>query len=115
MAKRELEHDRIPMPNGWFAVAFSRDLVPGEVKRIHYFGQELVLFRTRSGQVAVLDAYCAHLGAHLAEGGQRDAPGHLIERLVARVPFEASPIAGRWFDIGDRDDLEAARAAFSRP
>jgi len=48
---------------------------------------------------------------HLASGGEGDAPGHLIERLVERVPFEAAPIAGRWFDIGDRADLEAARAA----
>ena len=27
-------------------------------------------FRTRSGEATVLDAYCAHLGAHLAEGGR---------------------------------------------
>ena len=50
---------------------------------------------------------------HLDEGGGRDAPGHLIERLVGQVPFQASPIGGRWFDIGDRDDLEAARAELS--
>jgi glucose-1-phosphate thymidylyltransferase len=49
--------------------------------------------------------------AHLAAGGERDAPGHLMEHLVERIPFEASPIGGSWFDIGDRSDLEAARAA----
>jgi phenylpropionate dioxygenase-like ring-hydroxylating dioxygenase large terminal subunit len=64
------EHTALPIPNGWFAVAFSRDLLPGEVKRIAYFGKELVLFRTRSGVPKVLDAYCVHLGAHLAEGGR---------------------------------------------
>jgi phenylpropionate dioxygenase-like ring-hydroxylating dioxygenase large terminal subunit len=58
-----------PVPNGWFAVAWSKDLVPGDVRRIRYFDQELVLFRTRSGAARVLDAYCSHLGAHLAEGG----------------------------------------------
>lgn len=63
-------HTELPIPNGWFAVAFSKDLVAGEVKRIRYFDNELVLFRTRSGQARVLDAYCAHLGAHLAEGGK---------------------------------------------
>jgi nitrite reductase/ring-hydroxylating ferredoxin subunit len=63
-------HTELPIPNGWFAVAFSKDLVPGEVKRIRYFGEELVLFRTRSGVARVLDAYCAHLGAHLGEGGK---------------------------------------------
>ena len=58
------------LPNGWFAVAFSKDLVPSNVRRAYYFDQELVLFRTRAGRAKVLDAYCAHLGAHLAEGGR---------------------------------------------
>ena len=60
----------LPIPNGWFAVAWSKDLVPGEVKRTRYFGQDLVMFRTRQGRVHVFDAYCAHLGAHLGEGGR---------------------------------------------
>jgi nitrite reductase/ring-hydroxylating ferredoxin subunit len=70
LSSREREHTELAIPNGWFAVAFSKDLVPGEVKRIRYFDEELVLFRTRSGQARVLDAYCAHLGAHLGEGGR---------------------------------------------
>jgi phenylpropionate dioxygenase-like ring-hydroxylating dioxygenase large terminal subunit len=70
MSSRERHHTQLPIPNGWFAVAFGRDLVPGEVKRIRYFDEDLVLFRTRSGRARVLDAYCAHLGAHLAEGGR---------------------------------------------
>jgi len=70
------------IPNGWFAVAFSRDLGEGEVKRIRYFEEELVLFRTRSGQAAVLSAYCPHLGAHLAEGGRVAGEG-------IRCPFHA--------------------------
>ena len=67
---RTAEHTELPMPNGWFAVAFSRDLVPGEVKAITYFDRDLVLFRTREGEARVLDAYCPHLGAHLGEGGR---------------------------------------------
>lgn len=55
------------------------------------------------------------VAGHLAEGGARDAPGHLMERLVTRVPFEAAPIAGRWFDIGDRDDLDAVVREYGRP
>ena len=35
-------------PTGWFIVAFGSDLAPGQVKRAHYFGEELVLFRTES-------------------------------------------------------------------
>jgi phenylpropionate dioxygenase-like ring-hydroxylating dioxygenase large terminal subunit len=63
-------HVQLPIPNGWFAVAWSKDLVDGEVKRARYFGEELVVFRTRSGVVRVLDAYCVHLGAHIGEGGR---------------------------------------------
>ncbi|HYC57043.1 MAG TPA: Rieske 2Fe-2S domain-containing protein [Candidatus Binatia bacterium] len=70
MAKRELEHTRLPIPNGWFAVAWSKDVIAGGVKSIHYFDEEMVLFRTRSGEARVVDAYCVHLGAHLGEGGR---------------------------------------------
>ena len=56
-------------PTGWFIVAFASDLAAGQVKRSHYFGEELVLFRTESGRVHVMDAYCQHLGANLGVGG----------------------------------------------
>jgi phenylpropionate dioxygenase-like ring-hydroxylating dioxygenase large terminal subunit len=47
-------------------------VVPGAVLPLHYFGQELVLFRSEDGQASVLDAHCAHLGAHLGYGGRVD-------------------------------------------
>ena len=56
-------------PTGWFIVGFASELVPGQVKRAHYFGEELVIFRTASGQINVLDAYCQHLGANMGVGG----------------------------------------------
>ena len=59
-----------PYPRGWFMVALSSELAPGEVKAVHYFGQELVLFRTESGKPQLFDAYCSHLGAHLGHGGR---------------------------------------------
>jgi 3-ketosteroid 9alpha-monooxygenase subunit A len=58
-----------PIPFGWFAIEYCKDLAPGEVKPLQYFGRELVLFRTESGDAALLDAYCPHLGAHLGYGG----------------------------------------------
>jgi nitrite reductase/ring-hydroxylating ferredoxin subunit len=36
---------------------------------LRYFGRDWVLFRAESGQAHVLDAFCPHLGAHLAHGG----------------------------------------------
>ena len=40
------------------------------VKAVRLLGQDLVLFRAQSGEPRVLDAYCPHLGAHLALGGR---------------------------------------------
>ena len=60
--------DLPPFPRGWFAVACSGELAPGDVAARTYFGQELVLFRDRAGSLGVLDAYCAHLGANLGDG-----------------------------------------------
>ena len=43
----------VHFPTGWFAVAASRELAAEEVKPIHYFGTDLVLFRTEAGQAVV--------------------------------------------------------------
>ena len=57
------------IPNSWYVVAYSGDVACGDVRRLDYFERELVLFRGESGALAVLDAYCPHLGAHLGVGG----------------------------------------------
>ena len=57
-----------PVPNGWFAVARADEVERGAVLPVHYFGQDLVVFRTAGGEPHVLEAYCAHLGAHLGVG-----------------------------------------------
>ncbi len=67
---------------GWFVVAFSGELSPGEVKPLSYWGQELVLFRTEKGEAKVLDAFCPHMGAHLGHGGR-------VEGECIRCPFHA--------------------------
>ncbi|BAZ50085.1 Rieske (2Fe-2S) region [Nostoc sp. NIES-4103] len=56
-------------PNGWFRVGYSNELAIKEVKPLHYFGQDLVLFRTEDSIAHVMDAHCPHLGAHLGYGG----------------------------------------------
>jgi len=56
---------------GWHIVLFSQELQVGEVKKLHYFEQDLVAYRGESGQVAILDAHCPHLGANLGSGGGR--------------------------------------------
>lgn len=67
-------------PTGWFQVAWSDEIGVGEVHRMHYFGQDLVAWRAESGQLAVMNAYCEHLGAHLGFGGH-------VEGEVIQCPF----------------------------
>lgn len=57
-------------PTGWFQVAWSAELEPGSVRPMKYFGHELVAWRSASGKVTVMDAFCEHLGAHLGHGGR---------------------------------------------
>lgn len=69
-------HGSIPgLPIGWFLLGYLGDLEPGAVQPLRYFGRDLVLFRTASGAVTLLDAFCPHLGAHLGHGGKVDGEG----------------------------------------
>ncbi len=71
-----------PLPNSWFQVAFSDELAVGEVRPLHYFGEDLVLFRDEEGKARVFDAYCPHMGAHLGHGGR-------VVGTTLRCPFHA--------------------------
>jgi len=87
-------------PIGWFSVARSRDLAVGEVKRVVCFDRELALFRTRSGQPVLLDAFCPHLGAHLG------IEGRVVGETV-RCPFHGWRFGadGQCVDIPYCDEL----------
>ncbi|HLN17062.1 MAG TPA: Rieske 2Fe-2S domain-containing protein [Acidimicrobiales bacterium] len=87
-------------PTGWYIVAWSTDMTPGTVKRLHYFGRELVCWRSESGSIAVMDAYCQHLGGHLGVGGKVvgdiiQCPWHAWEwnqdGTNARIPYSKEP------------------------
>jgi 3-ketosteroid 9alpha-monooxygenase subunit A len=69
-------------PKGWFAVAFSGELAPGAVQPMRWFGRRFVAFRGESGKLAILDAYCPHLGADLGVGGK-------VVGDSVRCPFHA--------------------------
>ncbi len=67
-------------PTGWFLACFSDELKAGQVKELKFMGNDLVAFRTESGQACVTDAFCPHMGAHFAYGGK-------IEGETIRCPF----------------------------
>lgn len=58
-----------PFPDSWYAIAWSSEVAAEKAVPVQAFGRELVAFRTTTGAVHVLDAYCPHLGAHLGHGG----------------------------------------------
>lgn len=53
---------------GWYFALPSHQLKIGEVKAVQMCGHELVVFRSEEGKVSALDAYCPHMGTHLAKG-----------------------------------------------
>lgn len=55
---------------GWYLVAWSVELGPGDVKPLRYFARDFVLYRGDDGVAVMLDAHCPHLGAHLGYGGR---------------------------------------------
>ncbi|MCP2174970.1 Rieske 2Fe-2S domain-containing protein [Williamsia maris] len=95
----------LPMrPTGWFQVAWSAEIGVNDVHRMTYFGTDMIAWRSASGKVTVMDAYCEHLGAHLGFGGTVDGeilrcPFHGWEwnrqgRNVC-IPYEKNPNRGR--------------------
>lgn len=71
-SRRETDPSRpilLPFPNGWFPVGFSAELKKGTVLRKRLAGEDVVIYRTRSGLLRAVRPYCPHLGAHLGVGG----------------------------------------------
>ena len=52
-------------PRGWFIVAESTELADGPLA-VRFFGEDFALYRGESGKPVMLDAYCAHMGTHIA-------------------------------------------------
>ncbi|XP_037944865.1 cholesterol 7-desaturase isoform X2 [Teleopsis dalmanni] len=59
-----------PFPNGWYCILESSALGPGEVQSVSCLGEQFVVYRTKSHEVYVLDAYCPHMGVNMGIGGR---------------------------------------------
>ncbi len=55
-------------PNGWFNLCSSDMVEKGKVIEVEAFGQKLAVFRGEDGKVGVVNVYCPHLNANLADG-----------------------------------------------
>lgn len=65
-----LYSDVLAIPDAWYFLGLSADLPPGAVQGRRLGGRDLVLWRDADGRAGLNDAYCPHLGAHLAQGGR---------------------------------------------
>jgi 3-ketosteroid 9alpha-monooxygenase subunit A len=77
-------------PRGWFAVANGNEVGRRPVP-VHFFGQELVLYRGASGRAVMLDAYCPHMGTHLGSAPHSHTAESetYLEGDNIRCPFHA--------------------------
>lgn len=90
-----MERDlNLPIPFGWFAVVYSDELEVGDVRPLHFFDQQLAIFRTEDGRPHVVEAFCPHLGAHLGRGGE-------VQGNVITCPFHGWQFdgAGKCVDV----------------
>jgi len=52
----------------WYWALKSKELKKGQIKHLTFLGEELAIYRGEDEVVRVVQAYCPHMGAHLAEG-----------------------------------------------
>ena len=82
MQERQRRYDIPAYTEGWFQVAWSKDLARGELKQVKQFGRQYTLFRGEDGKVGLIDDVCPHLGAHFSEGG-------CVKGNAVRCPYHA--------------------------
>ena len=56
----------------WHPVAAASELVDNGTKAVRFFGEDLVLYRDRSGTFGLLDRHCPHRRADLSYGAVED-------------------------------------------
>jgi len=53
---------------GWYWAMRAGQLRRAQARALNFLGREMVVYRGDDGRLVALDAYCPHMGAHLAEG-----------------------------------------------
>ena len=67
------------VPEGWYWLERSGEVLKGKAKPAKFLNQELVLYRGEDGAIRAFDAHCPHMGAHLCDG--------FVEGNSIRCPF----------------------------
>ena len=103
MSERLFNHPTAVV-TGWYWLCRASQLRRGRVMALQLLGRELAVYRGADGRVVALDAYCAHMGAHLAEGR---VEGNALRCFFHRWRYETD---GRCSDIPCLDGAPPARA-----
>lgn len=56
------------MATEWKDVFAVTELRPGDVRELSHDGMDLLIFRTRSGALRAMEAYCPHMGNYIPNG-----------------------------------------------
>ncbi|GAB3200673.1 Rieske 2Fe-2S domain-containing protein [Nocardioides hungaricus] len=83
---------------GWYQIAYSAEIAPGQSIPLRYFDTELACYRDAHGDLHLSDAFCPHLGAHLGHGG-------VVEDGGIRCPFHG----WKWDHEGRNCDIPYSR------
>lgn len=70
--------DTVGYAKGWYYVADSDEVGADAMLPVSYLDQQLIVFRDRSGGPRVANAYCPHLGAHLASADGCISDGEIV-------------------------------------
>lgn len=87
---------------GWYWAIPSTDLRRGQIRPLRLLGRDLVVWRDTSGVAHTHDAYCPHMGAHLAEGR---VDGDSLRCFFHHWKFAAD---GRLTDVPCQDHVPSA-------
>ncbi|WP_116364863.1 Rieske 2Fe-2S domain-containing protein [Parahaliea mediterranea] len=89
-------------PRGWFVIASSQSLTRKPLA-LRFWGRDLALYRGESGRAILMDAYCPHMGTHLAasESAALASSGLQIEGDTIRCPYHG----WRFNADGECDDI----------
>lgn len=103
-----LFNHREAIAEGWYWLCASRQIRRGQVKALRLLGRDLAVYRGDDGELVALDAYCAHMGAHLAEGR---VEGNKLRCFFHHWRYTAD---GRCDDIPCQPGTPPARAQVKR-
>jgi len=83
-------------PKGWYRVADAGEVLPDALLPVSWLNDQYIVFRGADGRAQVADAFCPHMGAHLASHdgclrhGRIVCPFHKWEFDAASAPWRTS-------------------------